>query len=228
MKPTMQQTQRNHANEYCGGAAVGRQTEGIARSPATSTKEVKIMDRSKRNSRSCLVNRRFWPQGVGGFTLMELLVVISMLTLLLGILLPGLQIARKKALELESKRRLGELAKAFQMYADDNGGRYPLVTDPNQTPQQIREKLLRYVGNEEVFYCPVTGKPYDFCVTYDPKTTLSNVRLDLISQPHRILLGGESGVGTHKDDMLYVITGAFEVVQITKQEWFQHITTPRS
>jgi len=224
----MQQTQRNHANDNCGGAAVGHQTEGVAHSPVTSGKEIKRMDRSKRNSRSCLVSRRFWSQRVGGFTLIELLVVISIITLLLGILLPGVQIARRKALELESKRRLGELAKAFQMYADDNGGRYPLVTDPNQTPQQIQEKLLPHVSNDKVFYCPVTGKPYDFCVTYDPKTTLSNVRLDLISQPHRILLGGESSVGTHKDDMLYVITGAFEVVQITKQEWFQHITTPRS
>ena len=120
------------------------------------------------------------------------------------------------------------IAAALQMYADDNEGRLPDVTDPNQAPQQIREKLLPYVSSEKIFYCPVSGKPYDFCVTYDPETTISNLRLDLVPHPHRILIGGESNIGTHKDDMLYVITGDFEVVQISMQEWFRRITTPRS
>jgi len=82
------------------------------------------------------------------------------------------------------------------------------------------------VGNEKVFYCPVSGDPYDFCIT--PKTNLSNVRLDLISQSNRILIGGESNVGTYEDGMLYVINGAFEIERISVQEWLVRITTPHS
>jgi len=156
------------------------------------------------------------------------LVVIGLIAMLLGLLIPSLNVARKKANELESKVRLGVLAKAFRMYADEHGGRFPAVTGTDQVPQQIRQKLLPYVGNEKVFYCPVSGDPYDFCITPDPKTNLSNVRLDLISQSNRILIGGESNVGTHEHDKLYVINGAFEVEQISVQEWLVRITTPHS
>jgi prepilin-type N-terminal cleavage/methylation domain-containing protein len=172
-----------------------------------------------------LVERRPWSQRIGGFTLIELLVAIAIIALLLGLLIPCLHVAKKKVYELKCTSNLDAVAKAIQMYADDNGGRFPEVTDPNQAPQQIREKLLPYVSSEKVFYCPVSKLPYDFCVTFDPKTNLSNVRLDLISQPHRVLIGGESSFGTHEDDMLYVITGDFEVVQISMQKWFELITT---
>jgi len=162
------------------------------------------------------------------FTLIELLVVIAIISLLIGVLVPCLIVIRDKVYELKCKWNLDAIATAFRMYADDNGGRLPDVTDPNRAPQQIREKLLPYVSSEKIFYCPLSKLPYDFCVTYDPKTTLSNVRLDLISQPHRVLIGGESSFGTHKDNMIYVITGDFEVVQISMQEWFERITTRRS
>ena len=182
------------------------------------------MNRSKRNSRAYLVACRPWSRRVGGFTLIELLVVIAMIALLLGLLIPCLHIAKQKVYELKCQFNLKALATAFRMYADQNEGRFPEVADPNQTPQQIRQKLLPYVSSEKIFCCPVSKLPYDFCVTLDPKTTLSNVRLDLISQPHRVLIGGESSFGTHKDNMLYVITADFEVVQISMQEWFKWIT----
>jgi len=125
---TMQQTQKNRANDNGGGAPIGCQTEGIANGPATSGKELKRMTYFKRNSRSCLVEHRLRSQRAGAFTLTELLVVIGLIAMLLGLLIPSLNVARKKANELESKVRLGVLAKAFRMYADDNGGRFPAVT----------------------------------------------------------------------------------------------------
>jgi prepilin-type N-terminal cleavage/methylation domain-containing protein len=198
----------------------------VTSSPATSGKEVKRMNRSKRNSRSCLVEHRPWLQRNGGFTLVELLVVISIIALLMGLVMYAPGLVRGEAFKLECKTNLRGIGIALQMYASDNGGRFPDVTDPNRAPQEIRQKLLRYVSNEKIFYCPVSGDPYDFCVTNDPKTTLSNKRLDLLSQPNRILLGGESNAGTHKDNMLNVITGDFGVVVISVEEWFISITTP--
>ncbi len=175
-----------------------------------------------------LVDRRPWSQKVGGFTLIELLVVLAIMSLLLALLIPCLNVVKERIYELICRSNLETVAKAVRMYADDNGGRYPSVSDPNHAPQQIREKLLPYVSNEKIFYCPVSKLPYEFCVTFDPKTTLSNVRLDLISERHRVLIGGESSFGTHEDDMLYVITGDFKVVQISMQEWFEYITKRRS
>jgi len=186
------------------------------------------MNCSARNSSSYGATNNHLSRASGGFTLIELLVVIAIISLLMGVLVPCLQAAKKKAYELKCKSNLKAVATAFRMYADDNGGRFPEVTDPNQAPQQIREKLLPYVSSEKIFSCPVSKLAYDFCVTFDPKTTLSNVRLDLISQPHRVLIGGESSFGTHENDMLYVITGDFRVVQISMQEWFELITTGRS
>ncbi|UCD00323.1 MAG: prepilin-type N-terminal cleavage/methylation domain-containing protein [Phycisphaerales bacterium] len=201
---------------------------GVANSPDIAGKDVNRIDYSKRTSRSCLAAFRPWSRRVGGFTLIELLVVMATIALLLGLLIPCLGLAREKVYELICRSHLEAVAKAVQMYANDNGGRFPEVTDPNQTPQQIREKLRPYVSSEKIFYCPVSKLPYDFCVTSKPKTTLSNVRIDLLSQPHRVLIGGESSFGTHEDDMLYVITADFEVVQISMQKWFELITTDRS
>lgn len=186
------------------------------------------MKRPTRKLESYLVDNRSRSQRVTGFTLIELLVVIAIISLLMGVLVPCLIEVRDKVYELKCKSNLKALATAFRAYAEDNEGRYPSVADPNQTPQQIREKLLPYVSNEKVFYCPVSKLPYDFCVTFDPKTTLSNVDIDLISQPHRVLIGGETSFGTHKENMIYVITGDFEVIQISMQEWFERITTGHS
>ena len=182
------------------------------------------MNRSKRNDRSCLVEHRPWSQRNGGFTLIELLVVIAVMAVLLGLLMPALQAVRRRAGAAQCEGYLRGESIAYQMYAGDNGGRLPDITDPNRAPQEIQQKLLRYVSSKKIFLCPVSGDPYDFCATYDPKTTLSNKRLDLLSQPSRILLGGESSAGTHEDNMLYVITGDIAVVQISVEEWFRRIT----
>ncbi|MFC1766098.1 type II secretion system protein [Planctomycetota bacterium] len=162
----------------------------------------------------------------GGFTIIELLVVITVIALLMGIAVPIHGTVKEKANQAKIVAGLRGIATALLMYADQNEGRFPEVTDPNQTPQQIREKLLPYVSNEEIFYCPVSGKPYDFRVTYDPKTTLSNVRLDLISQPHRIAIGGETSAGKRKDKKFYVINGAFEVVKVSMQELLPMMMAP--
>jgi prepilin-type N-terminal cleavage/methylation domain-containing protein/prepilin-type processing-associated H-X9-DG protein len=55
-----------------------------------------------------------------GFTLIELLVVIAIIALLMGILMPALQIARKKAAGIVCSSRQKQLVLAWIMYADEN------------------------------------------------------------------------------------------------------------
>lgn len=57
-----------------------------------------------------------------GFTLVELLVVISIIALLLSILMPSLTKARNSAKTVVCMSNLKQLALAYCMYTDDNGG----------------------------------------------------------------------------------------------------------
>lgn len=61
-----------------------------------------------------------------GFTLVELLVVISIIGLLMGILLPALAAARKRAQETQCLSNLHQIAIATETYlAQSNGGYFP-------------------------------------------------------------------------------------------------------
>ncbi len=54
-----------------------------------------------------------------GFTLIELLVVVAIIALLISILLPSLSKARSQARATLCMSRIGQLAKAIQLYAED-------------------------------------------------------------------------------------------------------------
>lgn len=107
-----------------------------------------------------------------GFTLVELLVVVAILSILLGLLLPVLARARDQARAIACLSNLHQAGMAFSMYAQDYDGFFPFAVDPadRYTPQiwaaypaweaeiptmpWLHEVLLPYVKEREIFHCP--------------------------------------------------------------------------
>ena len=63
-----------------------------------------------------------------GFTLIELMVVITIIGLLASAVLAGLASARSKARDAQRIQAVKELQKALELYRNGNGGNYPCST----------------------------------------------------------------------------------------------------
>ncbi len=85
---------------------------------------------------------------LAGFTIIELLVVISIIALLIAILIPAIGQARESAMVNTSKNNLRQMAVAHQAYAADWGGRHVTL---------VRDNLGQYGGDVLAYNAAVYG-----------------------------------------------------------------------
>jgi prepilin-type processing-associated H-X9-DG protein/prepilin-type N-terminal cleavage/methylation domain-containing protein len=101
------------------------------------------------------------------FTLIELLVVVAIIAVLVSLLLPGMQLARKNARTVLCQSYLKQLGTMFQMYMDQNSDWLPVAYvgydyDCTKTWAEELRKLMYQGGNPitsrgslyKIFYCP--------------------------------------------------------------------------
>ena len=97
-----------------------------------------------------------------GFTLIELVVVISIILILAAMLLPVFERAVKCAEATSCLANVRHLALASQLYASDyDRGLPPALLDlPDSTKQNCWDVLLLpYVGNRQIYLCPADENP---------------------------------------------------------------------
>lgn len=86
-----------------------------------------------------------------GFTLVELLVVISIIMILMSMLMPSLARAKAKAQQIKCVSNMRQLGMAASMYASDFNGEYPARRVPtNAWPH----KLKPYYVDWQIIVCP--------------------------------------------------------------------------
>ncbi|MFN0057101.1 MAG: type II secretion system protein [Planctomycetota bacterium] len=85
-----------------------------------------------------------------GFTLVELLVVIMIIGILVGLAGPAIFRGRHRAVALECKNNLKQLATLLVSVADENGGWFPLASGPNPPAYQSFQKLVEEVRDAKV------------------------------------------------------------------------------
>jgi prepilin-type N-terminal cleavage/methylation domain-containing protein len=104
------------------------------------------------------------------FTLIEMLLVVSIIALLISILLPSIRQAKENAITAVCKSRLNQLFNGHAHYSFDNTGQFPhynnwLWLGPQSTATSAQwveyGNIWPYVKNREMYFCPKDDRRRD-------------------------------------------------------------------
>src|SRR5580704_5155497 len=108
----------------------------------------------------------------GGFTMVEMLVVIAIISILAALLLPGLIGSKKRAKRIVCESQLQQIGIAFQSFAHDHNSKFPMqvstndggslefvqnsyvINGPFYFGYQNFQTLAGFLQNPDVLVCP--------------------------------------------------------------------------
>jgi len=135
-----------------------------------------------------------------GFSLVELLVVVAVISLLMGILLPGLSTARQLAYKTKCQTNIRLLQIANEMYQQENKGVYaPSASNFQGGPGKPPANLNRWFGSR---------KSSNLSVPFDDNGPLSKFSASLKVRDcpsfREFLVGFEAGCGGYGYNNMFV------------------------
>ena len=167
-----------------------------------------------------------------GFTLVELLVVMSIMALLIGVLLPALTAARMSARSSACLSNVRQIGVATMAYGTDNKGYYPTSyyyendTDSSLGYNHWSGLFLKYnyFESKEAFVCPedeVGGwAPTDFTPEFVPDPpagqTAKNGAIDDAQAPRLSYIGNEVLIPRYKYSALKTIIKLARSSEVSK------------
>jgi prepilin-type N-terminal cleavage/methylation domain-containing protein/prepilin-type processing-associated H-X9-DG protein len=101
------------------------------------------------------------PKPVGGglcaaFSLIELLLVMALLVLLVTLYWSPAGGSRQRALQTACQRNLEKLNIALEIFANENGDRFPVVPPARTSGEALDVLVPRYTSDTALFICPAS------------------------------------------------------------------------
>jgi len=155
----------------------------------------------------------------GGFTLVELLIVIVIIAILAALLIPAIEAALFAARETHCLRNLNQIGTMLEIYRKDFGSRQYLL--PETTGRDFHRKLRSTVadsGANDLWECPLEGDATD-PLQVDYRGPVSNVNRSGSFRPIDPIAGDEPS--SHGDPARYgvqVLTKDRRVFRILSTE----------
>jgi hypothetical protein len=152
-----------------------------------------------------VIHRNKRSREVGGFSLVELLVVIGVNAILLALLLPALRMARESANRVKCAGQLRQIGYGFEMYANANKGWLPAWSawhtwppgQPEDTPGPVWTiEMIPYLGDPDspVYNCPsfpARDRNYFIAAIWSYVNGRNAMKLSDISLSSQFILSGD-------------------------------------
>jgi prepilin-type processing-associated H-X9-DG protein/prepilin-type N-terminal cleavage/methylation domain-containing protein len=118
----------------------------------------------------------------GGFSLIELLIVMTIISILTAMLLPALRSARLMTRDIACGQNMRQIQIAINLYADDHAGLYPSSIVFNAQHHQLTV-FSSYITKLDFYRCPLSGGdvkafPAEFSATINGQTEWTEYKVN--------------------------------------------------